>query len=456
MSELDRLEAAIGAFEREADDDFLDPRRLAAAVDRLQGKLCRVVAAAKRRGDHLLAGQTPCAWVAATCRLSTTSASDRLCVGEQLQAMPQVAQALSSGEIGYQAASVICHFRHKLRPDLRQHCDWDWWVGQARESSLKDLSWVADNTRYVVDPEGFEHGIEEDWEQRSLKLSQSGGMFHISGVLDREGGAALSAAIQSLSEPLGQEDTRLPKQRRADALVEIVHHAMDQGTLPRRNGVRPKISVRTTLAGLKGELGAEASELEDGTLITSKTVQRLACDGSLHRVLKADSMVVDVGRLESPAQDLRRARLRPTDQLDLRPPCRLLGGGRADQPAQDAASVLLPPSAGARRRLAGGDGSRARRVHTARPPADDQEALGRESLGGLAPPQATPPPALRLPPPRRLRLRALRHLPPARSGGAVPGSGLRGRPCPAGNRGDPGARHRDGAHRSCRCGASGP
>ena len=302
MSELDRLEAAIGDFEREAELDFVDARRLAAAVDRLQGKLCRVVAAAKRRGDHLLAGQTPCAWVAATCRLSTTSASDRLCVGEQLEAMPQVAQALSSGEIGYQAAAVICHFRHKLRPDLRQHCDWAWWVGQARESSLKDLSWVADNTRYVVDPEGFEHGIEEDWEQRCLKLSQSGGMFHISGVLDREGGAALSAAIQSLSEPLGQEDTRLSKQRRADALVEIVHHAMDQGTLPRRNGVRPHISVRTTLAGLKGELGAEASELEDGTLISSKTVQRLACDGSLHRVLKADSMVVDVGRARRTAQ----------------------------------------------------------------------------------------------------------------------------------------------------------
>jgi hypothetical protein len=30
--------------------------------------------------------------------------------------------------------------------------------------------------------------------------------------------------------------------------------------------------------------------------ISSKTVQRLACDGTLSRVLKADSVVVDVGR----------------------------------------------------------------------------------------------------------------------------------------------------------------
>src|SRR4029077_6645560 len=65
------------------------------------------------------------------------------------------------------------------------------------------------------------------------------------------------------------------------------------------------ITVMTTLEGLKGELGAAASDLEAGMPISSKTVQRLACDGTLSRVLKADSGVVDVGRATraiSPAQ----------------------------------------------------------------------------------------------------------------------------------------------------------
>jgi len=65
------------------------------------------------------------------------------------------------------------------------------------------------------------------------------------------------------------------------------------------------VTVLTTLEGLKGELGAAASELEAGMPISSKTVQRLACDGTLSRVLKADSLVVDVGRATraiSPAQ----------------------------------------------------------------------------------------------------------------------------------------------------------
>ncbi len=84
-----------------------------------------------------------------------------------------------------------------------------------------------------------------------------------------------------------------------------MHHAMGAGTLPRRNGVRPHISVTTTIEGLKGELGATASQLENGTPVSSKTVQRMACDGTLHRVLKAGSVVIDVGRASrsvSPSQ----------------------------------------------------------------------------------------------------------------------------------------------------------
>src|SRR6266566_1917531 len=101
--ELRTLESAVADFDREADDDFVDPRRLSVAIDRLQGKLCRVVSAARKRGDHLLAGQSACTWVASQCQMSKTTAADRLCVGEQLGNLPRVAEALSSGEIGYQA-----------------------------------------------------------------------------------------------------------------------------------------------------------------------------------------------------------------------------------------------------------------------------------------------------------------------------------------------------------------
>jgi hypothetical protein len=302
--EFERLEAAVRVFELEAEDDFVDPGRLAAVVDRLKGKLCRVVHASRKRGDHLLEGCSAVTLVSIDCKMSRTSAADHLCVGQQLQSLPRVAEALSSGQIGYQAASVICHLS-ELVGEKRDHIDEEHWIGYAKQFSIKDLRILTAHARHAWDPDGFEKDTEEDYENRYLHLSEMGRMYKLDALLDAEGGAALKTAIESLSTPRGRTDDRSSKQRRADALVELVHHAMDAGTMPRRNSVRPHININTTVEGLKGELGAAASELQGGMAISSKTVQRLACDGTLSRILKADSVVVDVGRATravSPAQ----------------------------------------------------------------------------------------------------------------------------------------------------------
>src|SRR5882672_9612990 len=133
---LDELRSAVQEFQQKADLDFVDPHGLSTLVDSLQGTLCDVLNRARKRGDHLLTGQSPCGWAAQTCRLTPSSASDRLCVGRHLEAMPHVAEALGSGEIGYQATSVICHFREQLREDLREQGDDQVWVSHAKEYSI--------------------------------------------------------------------------------------------------------------------------------------------------------------------------------------------------------------------------------------------------------------------------------------------------------------------------------
>src|SRR2546428_6081126 len=137
--ELEKLEAAVREFRHSADFDFVDPKRLSAVVDGLQGDLCQVLNQAKKRGDHTLTGQTACSWVAQTCGLTPNAASDRLCVGKQLEAMPLVAEALASGEIRYQAAAVICHFRENLQEDLRELCYEEQWIGHAKQHTVKNL-----------------------------------------------------------------------------------------------------------------------------------------------------------------------------------------------------------------------------------------------------------------------------------------------------------------------------
>src|SRR5216684_533193 len=289
VTPLSKLEEAIRDFHREHEPSDDDPKRLRALIDALELEFSSMARRVQHRGDHLVGGNiTAASWISRICSMSVPSAADRLCVGEQLESLPLVAEALSRGDIGYQSASVICHLRDKLG-EKRECLDQEQWIGFAREHSVKDLRWLSAHTRYALDPDGFERDAEESYEERFLHISEMNGMYHLSGVIDPEGGAALKSAVDALAKRLGQDDGRTPKQRR-------------------RNGVRPHITVSTTLEGLKADLGAPASELENGMPISSKTVQRLACDGTLCRVLKADSVVVDVGRATravSPAQ--RRA-----------------------------------------------------------------------------------------------------------------------------------------------------
>ena len=139
-------------------------------------------------------------------------------------------------------------------------------------------------------------------------------MYKLDAVLDRECGMALKTALESLTQRLGPADNRTPRQRRADALKEMVIHALDGGSLPRRNGARPHLAVHTTAEGLKGELA-------DGTPISGKTVQRLACDCAMHRVVMAESMVIDVGRAKRTAQPAQWRALKARHRTCAAPGC---------------------------------------------------------------------------------------------------------------------------------------
>jgi hypothetical protein len=88
---------------------------LRTVIDLLEGEFAVEACAVKRSGDHLAAGNSSAAtWISRICGMSVPSAKDRLCVAEQLESLPIVAEALSRGEISYQSASVICHQREKL------------------------------------------------------------------------------------------------------------------------------------------------------------------------------------------------------------------------------------------------------------------------------------------------------------------------------------------------------
>jgi len=77
----------------------------------------------------------------------------------------------------------------------------------------------------------------------------------------------------------------------------VAVHALDTGRVPGGASQRAHLQVTTSLETLRGLAGAPAAELELSLPISAKTVERLACDCTITRVLLgADSAVIDVGR----------------------------------------------------------------------------------------------------------------------------------------------------------------
>lgn len=310
---VELLEAIHRFLARE--DRPVDLRLMRQGMDALEGDFSVEARRSQLNGDHLAEGNAGVVtWLSRLCRMSATSVADRVCVGKQLESLPKIAEALRSGEISYQSTALLCHLRDQLG-EKRELFDEDEMLDLARRHSVGSLRYLCRYARHVADPDGFFNEAEADFSRRRLDISQMGdGMFCVDAILDPEAGAALKTALDSLAKRLGPDDDRSHKQRMADSVHELVHHAMDEGRMPRRNGVKPHLNVTTTLEGLKNEVGAPPADLELSLPISTRTLERIACDCTMSRVLLADSMVIDVGRATRVVSAPMRRALRTRDK----------------------------------------------------------------------------------------------------------------------------------------------
>src|SRR6478752_8475672 len=309
---LSKLREAVGEFQ-DSEARQIDLKGLRQVIDSLECTFSADARRAQQSGTHLADGNaTVVTWASRLCGMSATSTADRLCVGKELESLPKIAEALRTGEISYQSTSLLCHLRDQLGDKAELFVE-DEMLEHARNLSVGQLRYLCRYARHVADPDGFFNDAEADFSNRRLEISQMGdGMFCVDAILDPVAGAAFKTALESLAKRLGPDDERSHKQRMADSVGELVRHAMDEGRLPRRHGVRPHINLTTTLEGIKNELGVPPADLELSLPISTRTLERIACDSTISRVLLADSMVIDVGRatrvVSAPTRRALRAR----------------------------------------------------------------------------------------------------------------------------------------------------
>jgi hypothetical protein len=120
----------------------------------------------------------------------------------------------------------------------------------------------------------------------------------------------LRSALEPLAKPMGKDDYRTRPQRLGDAVVELA-------------ATKQKVAMQVTASveTLLGLVGAPGAESEFSLPISSKTVERWACDCNLSRVLLQDSVVIDVGRSERTIKGPRRRALIARDRHCRWPGC---------------------------------------------------------------------------------------------------------------------------------------
>lgn len=174
-------------------------------------------------------------------------------------------------------------------------------VEVAATVAVSDLPRVLGGWAHGVDAAGVEADEREVFAQRRVTLAATfGGCWHLEGLLDPVGGAALAAALDAVvGASLGaQGEDRTVTQVRADALVDLARRALEAGDVPQAGGLRPQVFVHVsgeTLAGAPASPGAEVSPGEG--MVSGRLASWLACDAALTPVAwDSDGRLLDLGR----------------------------------------------------------------------------------------------------------------------------------------------------------------
>ncbi|HEY1420842.1 MAG TPA: DUF222 domain-containing protein [Candidatus Dormibacteraeota bacterium] len=220
-------------------------------------------------------------WIRINCHMTSGAAANSVAVGEAFRELPETVVAMGQNRVGFAHLVVMVRTANAVTS-----FDETVLLAKALECSPGKFFHQCRHYRHAADPKGYAAEQAGLVENRRLSMSTwEDGSLLLSGVLDPVGGAALRTALEPLARRSGAHDDRCLERRQADALVELASHSQTTS-----------LQVTSSVETLLGLMGAAAAEMEFSLPVSSKTVERLACDCSVTRILMQKSVAIDVGR----------------------------------------------------------------------------------------------------------------------------------------------------------------
>jgi hypothetical protein len=279
---------------------------------------------------------SPIDWIRHNCHMSGIAAGRAVTSGEQYGRLLGSVSALDAGEIGFAHFALLASVARALSakpvvtdPDqdadpsgveaaaagvdptdptseqadptaLATQIGFDErpLLDMAREHSVGRFGMDCTQTRHAYDAAAVlrEH-VDGAERNRCEFINCEGNFLAVRGFFDPVAAAILKTAVFPFAKPSGARDTRTLERRYANALVEMASHALDVGAVPGTGGTRTHLQLTASLETVKGLEGSPGGVFEYAGVVPAATVQRLACDARIRRiVLGPGSAVLEVGR----------------------------------------------------------------------------------------------------------------------------------------------------------------
>jgi hypothetical protein len=257
-----------------------------ALLDRLGAKLSAAVGAFDTAGLWDRDGAVSMtAWLRAAARLSNRRATTVVRMAERLGSLPVTASAYQSGALSEgQVQAVVAN----LSPRTVEHFAADE-AGVVPVLVPLSVQQTADAmTVWRHRAEALLDEAEVPERRRRLHLSPTlGGRHELSGSLDPEGGSVVATALR-LARP--DDRTATLSARQGEALVDVCRWFLDHQRVAVGGRHRPHLNLVVDLERFEGAV-------VDGPALDRPSLERLACDATLHRVLtRGRSTILDDGR----------------------------------------------------------------------------------------------------------------------------------------------------------------
>jgi len=277
-------------------------------IDQLEIKFSKLAAEfVKTDFSDYEGAASPYDWIRFNCHMTSNAVADRVAVGERLAQFGESIQTMDSAEIGFAHLAVMA----RTADAVGEAFDETKLLRLARENSPGRFHYKCLHYRHSVNAKKYADDQAEQAETNFLHMNRGeDGSFFLTGCLDAVGGAVVRNALEPLARLSGKHDHRLRPQRMADALVELAAHKS-----------KIQMQVTSSIETLLDLTGSPGAETEFSLPISSKTVERWACDCSLTRVLLQDSVVIDVSRSEPTIRGPKRRALNARDKHCRWPRC---------------------------------------------------------------------------------------------------------------------------------------